>query len=186
MLRKWVFSDIWGDSTTDFWPYPRAFYFVKWSGKQILNRYRSVARIASKKRLYSLQNMQSTENAEIMQSADHTVCRPYNLQTIQSVNHTSCRPFILQTILSDDHTVWRMHSLQPIWSVSSFLQAIGLGISFLASPEKNALVVARMTVMKKLDVFDASYTCLLIAMRTGVTHCLTLPALTLLRRLEVQ
>ena len=48
------------------------------------------------------------------------------------------------------------------------------------------LVVARMTVMKKLDVFDASYTCLLIAMRTGVTHCLTLPALTLLRRLEVQ
>ena len=107
----------------------RAFYFVKWSGKQILNHYRSVARIASKKRLCSLQNMQSTENAEIMQSADHTVCRPYNLQTIQSVNHTSCRPFILQTILSDDHTVWRMHSLQPIWSVSNSLQAIGLGIS---------------------------------------------------------
>ena len=60
-------------------PVSRAFYFVKWSGKQILNRYRSVSGIASKKRLCSLQNMQSTENAEIMQSADHTVCRPYNL-----------------------------------------------------------------------------------------------------------
>ena len=126
-------------SNASMCPITRAFYFVKWSGKQILNCYWSVAGIASKKRLCSLQNMQSTENAEIMQSADHTVCRPYNLQTIQSVNHTSCRPFILQTILSDDHTVWRMHSLQPIWSVSSFLQAIGLGISFLASPEKNAL-----------------------------------------------
>ena len=34
-----------------------------------------------------------------------------------------------------------MHSLQPIWSVSNSLQAIGLGISFPASPEKNALDV---------------------------------------------
>ena len=59
-------------------------------------------------------------------------------------------------------------------------------LASLLPQKKNALVVARMTVMKKLDVFDASYTCLLIAMRTGVTHCLTLPALTLLRRLEVQ
>ena len=76
----------------------RAFYFVKWSGKQILNRYRSVARIASKKRLCSLQNMQSTENAEIMQSTDHAVCRPYSLQAIQSADHTICRPYHLQTI----------------------------------------------------------------------------------------
>ena len=45
----------------------------------------------------------------------------------------------MQTIQSTDHKIYRQYSLQTIWSVSSFLQAIGLGISLPASPEKNTL-----------------------------------------------
>ena len=81
---------------------------------------------------------------QIIQSANHTGYRQYRLQTIQFTD-TVYRLYSLQIIkpanhvLSADHTVYRIHSLQTIWSVSSFSGAIGLGISFPASPEKTAL-----------------------------------------------
>ena len=112
-----------------------------------------MACIAKKKRSCSLQ----TNSLQANQSGDHTDWRPYNLQTIhpaehtiyrpntqqtiQQVDHSFCSPFSLQSILCADHAVWKIHSLQTIWSVNSFLQAIGLGISFPASPEKNALII---------------------------------------------
>ena len=44
---------------------------------------------------------------------------------------------------SADHTIYRQYSLLTIGSVSSFLEATGLGISFPASPENNALQPGR-------------------------------------------
>ena len=42
---------------------------------------------------------------------------------------------------SADHTIYRQYSLLTIGSVSSFLEATGLGISFPASSERTALVL---------------------------------------------
>ena len=76
----------------------------------------------------------------LLMGMDHTGYRLYRQETIQSAD-TVYRSYSLQTIQSAGHnTIYRIKSLQTIWSVSSFLGAIGLGISFPASPEKTALV----------------------------------------------
>ena len=55
---------------------------------------------------YILQTMQY---AETIQSADHTVCRPYSLQTIQSTDHIVC----LLVGLSAATLVWELASPLP-------------------------------------------------------------------------
>ena len=125
----------------------RAFYFVKWSGKQIFNRYWSV----TKQRL-PICTKTSKVVYDKIQSVGHTVQRAYSLQTKQTLGHTACMPdshticrsFSPQTIHSVDHS--RPYYLQTIQSADylvcqQLLQATGLEISFPASPEKDALLV---------------------------------------------
>ena len=100
-------------------------------------------------RPYILQTIKYTNHSfcipyslQIIQSTDRTVCSPYSLQSadtvIYPIDHTIGRLYCLQ---SADLTVHRIYCLHTIWSVSSFLGAIGPGISFPASPEKTALNV---------------------------------------------
>ena len=98
---------------------------------------------------YSLQTMYSADHAacrqcslqtihsalQTIQYADYSIFSPYSLQTTQSAVHTIYRPYNLQTIQSADHEICRP---QTFWSVSSVLQAVGLGISFPPSPDRRS------------------------------------------------
>ena len=57
----------------------RTVYYAKWSGKQIFNRYWSVADIVTKQELSMSTKMSKVDYYLITQSAGHTVYRAFSL-----------------------------------------------------------------------------------------------------------